>query len=161
MTVFFANLAPCVIGMEACGAAHQWARTLKSLGHSDIFAPTTPARTRGQEQSTHPRAIARRVHSTIRDGVAHCIARLRSRADDGDAATVVERHGAVGEHAPLGVPRQDDRFDQRGRHAACASSSALQASSQPRASRNTRSSAKPISEIVMIDAYMVAVCRVR
>lgn len=33
MTTFFANLPPCVIGMEACGSAHHWARTLKSLGH--------------------------------------------------------------------------------------------------------------------------------
>lgn len=33
MTAFFANLAPCVIGMEACGSAHYWARTLRSLGH--------------------------------------------------------------------------------------------------------------------------------
>jgi transposase len=33
MTVFFANQPPCVIGMEACGSAHHWARTLKSLGH--------------------------------------------------------------------------------------------------------------------------------
>src|SRR6188508_505077 len=33
MTAFFANLPPSVIGMEACGSAHHWARTLKSLGH--------------------------------------------------------------------------------------------------------------------------------
>ena len=33
VTAFFANLAPCVIGMEACGNAHHWGRTLKSLGH--------------------------------------------------------------------------------------------------------------------------------
>ena len=33
MTAFFANLPPCVIGMEACGSAHHWARTLKSFGH--------------------------------------------------------------------------------------------------------------------------------
>ena len=33
VTAFFANLPPCVIGMEACGSAHHWARTLKSLGH--------------------------------------------------------------------------------------------------------------------------------
>jgi transposase len=33
MSAFFANLPPCLIGMEACGSAHHWARTLKSLGH--------------------------------------------------------------------------------------------------------------------------------
>jgi transposase len=26
---FFANLEPCLIGMEACGSAHYWARKLR------------------------------------------------------------------------------------------------------------------------------------
>jgi len=30
---FFANLPPCLIGMEACSGAHHWARQLHSLGH--------------------------------------------------------------------------------------------------------------------------------
>lgn len=34
MTNFFANLAPCLIGMEACGSAHHWARKLGELGHT-------------------------------------------------------------------------------------------------------------------------------
>ncbi|BBO99810.1 IS110 family transposase [Sulfuriferula nivalis] len=33
MTVFFAKLAPCLIGMEACGSAHHWARKLSQFGH--------------------------------------------------------------------------------------------------------------------------------
>ena len=33
MIPFFANLAPCTVGLEACGTAHHWARTLKDLGH--------------------------------------------------------------------------------------------------------------------------------
>ena len=28
MTAFFANLPPCLIGMEACASANHWARTL-------------------------------------------------------------------------------------------------------------------------------------
>jgi transposase len=31
---FFANLQPCLIGMEACGSAHHWARKLTGLGHT-------------------------------------------------------------------------------------------------------------------------------
>ena len=31
---FFAKLAPCLIGMEACASAHYWARELKKLGHN-------------------------------------------------------------------------------------------------------------------------------
>ena len=34
MTLFFANLPPCLIGMEACGSAHHWARTLQGQGHT-------------------------------------------------------------------------------------------------------------------------------
>jgi transposase len=34
MTTFFANLAPCLIGMEACGSAHHWARVLQGQGHT-------------------------------------------------------------------------------------------------------------------------------
>lgn len=30
---FFAKLPPCLIGMEACGGAHYWARTLSEFGH--------------------------------------------------------------------------------------------------------------------------------
>src|SRR5690606_39898442 len=30
---FFAQLEPTVIGMEACGSAHYWARELSALGH--------------------------------------------------------------------------------------------------------------------------------
>ena len=31
---FFVNLPPCLIGMEACGSAHHWARKLQKLGHT-------------------------------------------------------------------------------------------------------------------------------
>jgi transposase len=37
---FFANLQPCLIGMEACGSAHYWARKLSELGHTvRLMAP--------------------------------------------------------------------------------------------------------------------------
>ena len=29
----FSQIAPCLIGMEACGSANHWARELKKLGH--------------------------------------------------------------------------------------------------------------------------------
>ena len=34
MAGFFANLPPCLIGMEACGSAHHWARKLQKFGHT-------------------------------------------------------------------------------------------------------------------------------
>ena len=30
---FFAKLAPCLVGMEACGTSHYWGRQLSELGH--------------------------------------------------------------------------------------------------------------------------------
>ena len=34
MRKYFAQLAPCLIGMEACGGAHFWSRELSRLGHT-------------------------------------------------------------------------------------------------------------------------------
>src|SRR5215510_2465273 len=36
---FFAKLAPCLIGMEACASAHYWARELGKLGHDVRLMP--------------------------------------------------------------------------------------------------------------------------
>jgi transposase len=37
---FFVNLPPCLIGMEACGSAHHWARKLQGFGHTvKLMAP--------------------------------------------------------------------------------------------------------------------------
>ena len=34
MAEFFANLGPCLIGLEACGSSHHWARKLGGFGHT-------------------------------------------------------------------------------------------------------------------------------
>ena len=40
VTVFFANVPVALIGMEACGGSHHWARQLKALGHDvRLMAP--------------------------------------------------------------------------------------------------------------------------
>lgn len=40
MAAFFANLPQCLIGMEACGSAHHWARKLQAQGHTvRLMAP--------------------------------------------------------------------------------------------------------------------------
>lgn len=40
MALFFMNLPACLIGMEACGSAHYWARKLQELGHTvKLMAP--------------------------------------------------------------------------------------------------------------------------
>lgn len=40
VAVFFANLPPCLVGMEACSGAHHWARKIEHLGHTvKLIAP--------------------------------------------------------------------------------------------------------------------------
>ena len=42
MAKFFANLDPCLVGMEACGSAHYWARKLGEFGHTvKLMAPSS------------------------------------------------------------------------------------------------------------------------
>jgi transposase len=36
---FFAKFPPCLIGMEACGTSHHWARMLTGLGHEVRLMP--------------------------------------------------------------------------------------------------------------------------
>ncbi|MEP3637266.1 MAG: IS110 family transposase, partial [Paracoccaceae bacterium] len=36
---FFKNLKPCLIGMEACGSSHHWARQFQKLGHEVRLMP--------------------------------------------------------------------------------------------------------------------------
>jgi len=40
LSSYFANLEPCLIGMEACGSAHHWARKFEGYGHTvKLIAP--------------------------------------------------------------------------------------------------------------------------
>jgi transposase len=41
---WFAKLAPCLIGMEACGTANHWARELTALGHTVRLMPPAYAK---------------------------------------------------------------------------------------------------------------------
>jgi len=39
MMPFFSKLEPCVIGIEACGTSHFWAREITALGHQVKLMP--------------------------------------------------------------------------------------------------------------------------
>lgn len=39
MRKFFSSIAPCVVGLEACGSAHYWGRELRAMGHDVRLMP--------------------------------------------------------------------------------------------------------------------------
>lgn len=61
---YFAQLPPCLIGMEACGGAHYWARELAQLGHTVKLVAAqfvTPYRKRGKNDANDAEAICEAV----------------------------------------------------------------------------------------------------
>lgn len=61
---FFEDLAPCLIGMEACSSAHHWARELNVLGHTVKLMPPSyvkPYVKRGKNDTADAEAICEAV----------------------------------------------------------------------------------------------------
>ena len=58
--LFFKSIAPCRVGMEACGSAHYWARELVAMGHDVVLIPpayTKPYVKRGKNDAADAAAI--------------------------------------------------------------------------------------------------------
>jgi len=51
---FFAKLPRCLIGLEACGTAHHWGRTLQGLGHAVRLIPPAYATAYVRRNKTDP-----------------------------------------------------------------------------------------------------------
>ena len=61
---FFSKLAPCLVGMEACGTSHHWARELTGLGHEVRLMPPAyvkPYVKRGKTDAGDAEAICEAV----------------------------------------------------------------------------------------------------
>lgn len=61
---FFAKLPPCLVGMEACGTSHHWARELIRLGHEVRLMPPAyvkPYVKRGKTDAADAEAICEAV----------------------------------------------------------------------------------------------------
>ena len=64
LLLYFANRAPCLIGIEACGGAHHWARQLMRLGHEVRLMPAEYVKAfniRNKNDSADAQAIWRAV----------------------------------------------------------------------------------------------------
>ena len=67
---FFKKLPPCLVGMEACGTAHYWAREIAALGHTVKLMP-----------AQYVKAYVKRGKSDAADAAAICeaVSRLHMR----------------------------------------------------------------------------------
>ena len=64
MLSFFANLTPCLIGIEACAGSHYWARELIKLGHDARLMAAqfvSPYRKNGKNDANDAEAICEAV----------------------------------------------------------------------------------------------------
>lgn len=64
MLPFFSKLPPCLVGVEACGTAHYWARTLAAMGHEVRLIPPSyvkPYVKRGKSDALDAEAICEAV----------------------------------------------------------------------------------------------------
>ena len=61
---FFAKISPCLVGMEACGTSHHWARELVALGHTVKMMPPAYVKAyvkRGKTDAADAEAICEAV----------------------------------------------------------------------------------------------------
>src|SRR5256884_9058941 len=63
---FFSRLPRCLVGMEACGTAHYWARELRALGHEVRLMP-----------AQYVKAYVKRNKNDAADAAAICEAVVR------------------------------------------------------------------------------------
>src|SRR6478672_7992664 len=63
---FFSGLSPCLVGIEACPAAHHWARELQTIGHTVRLMPPS-----------YVKAYLKRSKNDANDAAAICEAVTR------------------------------------------------------------------------------------
>jgi len=116
--LFFAQLAPCKVGMEACASSHYWGRELKALGHEVKLIPAQHVKPylRGNKNDYNDaRAIAEALSRPNMPGVAiktieqqdiQAIHRMRSQCIRDRTALCNSVRGLLGEYGivlPKGI----------------------------------------------------------
>ncbi len=109
MLTYFGKLPPALIGMEACGSAHYWARELSKLGHDvRLMAPqyVKPYVKSGKNDANDAEAICEAVGrpnmrfvavKTVEQQVMQAEHRIRSRLIKARTALSNEIRGLLGE----------------------------------------------------------------
>jgi transposase len=67
---FFAKLAPCLVGLEACGSAHYWGREIAALGHQVRLMPPTRVKPYVKWGKKNDKSLPRRRPGSTRPPVA-------------------------------------------------------------------------------------------
>jgi transposase len=76
---FFKKLSPCLVGMEACGGAHYWAREIAKCGHDVRLVPPSyvkPFVKRAGELDSHNWQVMEYAVTRILSGLNHRFARI-------------------------------------------------------------------------------------
>lgn len=69
---YFAALPPCLVGLEACGSSHHWARELKKLGHDVRLMPphyVKPYVKRSKNDAADAEAICEAINDPFAGGL--------------------------------------------------------------------------------------------
>ena len=92
---FFAGLAPCTVGIEACSSAHYWARELGTLGHTVRLMPPAyvkPYVKRGKSDAADAEAVCEAVtRPTMRFVPVKSVAQQATLAVHGVRALLVRQ----------------------------------------------------------------------
>ena len=114
---FFKALPPCLVGIEACGTAHYWAREIREVGHEVRLMPPSYVAAyvkRGKTDAADAAAICEAVtrptmrfvpiKTAERQAVLmlHRNPRLVGTAEDDAGERPTWAHGRVGSHRPSG-----------------------------------------------------------
>ena len=109
MRAFFAQTAPCRVGMEACGSAHYWARELAAMGHEVVLMPPAyikPYVKRGKNDAVDAAAVC---EAMSRPGMR--FVPIKSGRDFAAWLGLTPRQQSSGGKAKLGaITKQGNRY---------------------------------------------------
>ena len=113
---FFAQLPPCLLGMETCASANHWARELMALGHEVRLTPPQYVKLYVKRYPCnagviHRRRSSRRSHFTEADARRRVAGGESERVRDGPRRLIRTRNRSANNE---GSPSRPSRSQSRG-----------------------------------------------